>query len=332
MDRDNPWVARGAVYVLAVGLLALVGSLVPGLFWMSVAAGVLTLPAGVVVGPLVGALAIGLNSLVPGVTDPGSLHPALMSVPATVVSAVLNLLLLRTLLRARAPKRRAPHGGVPMGPAPTDSTSEPTGTDAADEAQGPGPGDERPAGRSTALLVVAVLAFVGQAVVAMGTFLMGLGWGGPTYYAALLQVLLAFGVIGRLVSRRRRIAALVPLVSAALTALLLVAGQQYAEATGCGPRVQAVAGELAAPPGADARLTGGMEGCFARFETDLSVAEVGEHYSTEFDRHGWERDAHTDGAAGGTKDGIRATVYTEPLPGGRAHVAIEFFEMPSGGQ
>lgn len=328
MDRNRLWVARGAVYVLVVGLLALVGALVPGLFWLSVAAGVLTLPTGVVVGPLVGALAIGLNSLAPGVTDPGSIHPALMSVPAAVVSAVLNVLLLRTLLRARAPKQEALHGGVPPGPAPT--RSEHTGAGAADRAQGLGPGDERPAGGSTALLAVAALAFVAQGVVVLGTFVMGLGWGGPTYYAALLQVLLAFGVIGWLVSRRRRIAALVPLVSAGLTVLLLLAGQEHAGATACGPRVQAVAEGLAAPPGANAELTGGMDGCYARFETDLSVAEVGQHYRAVFDRHGWEPEAHTDGAAGGTKDGIRATVYAEPLPGGQANVAIEFFEVPPG--
>lgn len=221
MRRSSPWATRGGAYVLVVTLLALVGASGPGLVWLSVAAGVLALPAGVVVGPLVVALAIGLNSLVPGVTDPGSIHPALVSVPASGVSAVLNVLLLRTLLRARGPTGADPQGAAAPGSPLADSTFDRTGSSAVDQGEGRPP-HERPAGGGNALVAVAVLVFLAQGVVALGTFVMGLGWGGPTYYAALLQVLAAFGLIGWLVSRRRRIAALVPLVSAALTVLLAV--------------------------------------------------------------------------------------------------------------
>ncbi len=86
------------------------------------------------------------------------------------------------------------------------------------------------AGVRAALTVLACLA---QAFVLFFTFVMGLGWGGLTYLAALLQAVLAFGLIARLATGGRRTVVLVPVLSAALTAVLAVAGQAHGRATAC---------------------------------------------------------------------------------------------------
>ena len=328
MERRSPWVTRGAVYVLVVALLSLSGALDPGLLWLSMAAWVLSLPAGAVVTPLVVALTIGLASLVPGVSDPGSIHPALMAVPASVAAAALNVLLVRTLVRVLAPRWAAPREGRPE-PQLATSGPHPTGSSAVPQGVAWAPAQDRPAAGSGVLAVVTVVAFLAQGLVALGTFLMGLGWGGPTYYAALLQALAGLGLIGWLVSRRRRIAALVPLVSAALTALLAVAGQSHAAATACSPQERALAQELAAPPGVDAELIGNMEGCFMSFETGLSLTEVREHYEAEFSKHGWEPVNDMDGTPAATKDGTRLTVFGDPVPEGGLYVVVELNEAPA---
>lgn len=74
--------------------------------------------------------------------------------------------------------------------------------------------------------VLEVLAGAAQALVLLGTLLMGLGWGGWTYLAAVAQAVLAFVPLLRLTRQRRlALALLVPVLSAALTAGLLVVGR-----------------------------------------------------------------------------------------------------------
>ena len=74
--------------------------------------------------------------------------------------------------------------------------------------------------------VAEVLAGAGQTFVLLGTFLMGLGWGGWTHLVALLQAALAFLPLLRFAARRRSgLMLLVPVVSAALSVGLLMAGQ-----------------------------------------------------------------------------------------------------------
>jgi hypothetical protein len=74
--------------------------------------------------------------------------------------------------------------------------------------------------------VAEVFAGGGQTLVLLGTFLMGLGWGGWTYPVAVLQAAVAFAPLLRLAGRRRTgLMLLVPVVSAALSVGLLLAGQ-----------------------------------------------------------------------------------------------------------
>ena len=83
----------------------------------------------------------------------------------------------------------------------------------------------RPGGQGALSKALEVLAGAGQALVLMSTFLLGLGWGGWTYPVAVVQAAVAFVPLLRLAGRRRLgWALLVPVVSAALTAGLLAAG------------------------------------------------------------------------------------------------------------
>ena len=97
--------------------------------------------------------------------------------------------------------------------------------------------------------VLAGLAGAAQALVLFATFLMGLGWGGPTYLAALVQAGAAFAPLSWLATRRRATVVLVPLVSAALSVGLAFAGQAHGRATACSDAERAAAQELAPPPG-----------------------------------------------------------------------------------
>ena len=65
-------------------------------------------------------------------------------------------------------------------------------------------------------------------MVTLMTFVMGLGWGGATYTAALLQSVLAFVVIVGLAryARHASLSLLVPLVSGGLTFALAMLGEQ----------------------------------------------------------------------------------------------------------
>ena len=329
MEARSPWLTRGALYVLVVAVLALVGALGPDRTWPSLAASLLALPASAAVVPIVVALTIGTASLVPGVSDPGSLHPAVLSVPAAVTAAVLNVVLVRTLVRVLAPTLSARWRRGQEGPGPRSGSGGPRrgGPGAADQDLPRRQGRQRAAAGGAALAVVALTALAAQGLVALGTFVLGLGWGGPTYYAVLLQVLVGFGLIARLVSRGRRVAALVPLASAALTALLLAVGQVHAAATGCSDAERAASAGLAAPPGADVELVGSAEGCSASFQTDLSLRELGEHYEAEFREHGWEPLVDPGATAAATRGGIGVTVHGEPLPGGGAYAVVRVHEV-----
>ena len=73
--------------------------------------------------------------------------------------------------------------------------------------------------------VLEVVAGGAQTVVLLGTFLLGLGWGGWTYGAALLLAAAAFVPLLRCAARRRvLLMLLVPVLSAAVSAGLLRLG------------------------------------------------------------------------------------------------------------
>lgn len=171
---------------------------------------------------------------------------------------------------------------------------------------------------------IAVLASVLQSCVLAITFLMGLGWGGPTYLAALLQAAAALVVIARTAGRRGGALLLVPVLSAAFTAALFIAGQAYGRATACSDVERAAASELAPPPGTAVELEGSSElGCLAVTEMLLSNETIVEHYRAEFARHGWEetpgRNDATIGIAA-VKDGIHVHVDVNSGDGGGAQV------------
>jgi hypothetical protein len=88
-------------------------------------------------------------------------------------------------------------------------------------------GAARP-GSPTGHQLFAVMASIFQVMVMLLTFFMGLGWGGPTYSAALLQTVLAFVVIVGLAryARHASLSLLVPLLSGALTFALVMLGEQ----------------------------------------------------------------------------------------------------------
>jgi hypothetical protein len=179
---------------------------------------------------------------------------------------------------------------------------------------GGAPGPEPSARRSRAVL--AVLASAVQLGVLAFTFLMGLGWGGLTYLAALLQAAAALVVIARLAGRKGSAVLLVPVLSAALTAALAIAGQVHGRATACSDLERAAVSDLAPPPGTAVELEGNYtEGCLAVTRMNLSNETIVEHYRAEFARHGWEetpgRNDATIGIAA-VKDGIHVHVDVNP--------------------
>lgn len=173
-----------------------------------------------------------------------------------------------------------------------------------------------PRGSRVVPTVLTVLACVVQTFVLFFTFVMGLGWGGLTYVAALLQAGLAFVLIARLATRGRRTVVLVPLLSAALTAALAVAGTAYARAAACSDRVLAAAQSLAPLPGGTAEFEGHeIEGCLATTRTSLPDQAILEHYETELTRLGWRLTPERTEAPIGTaaeKDGISIGVDINP--------------------
>ena len=86
---------------------------------------------------------------------------------------------------------------------------------------GDSPSRTRSVGRGT-LIAAGVGAFVLHVLVLFFTVSLGLFWGVWTYFVAVGQTILGFGVIGWLLWRRRPIAVLiVPFASAAITLGLL---------------------------------------------------------------------------------------------------------------
>lgn len=73
-------------------------------------------------------------------------------------------------------------------------------------------------------LALALVLGLVQFMVLAGTFFMGLGWGGFTWLAALLQALAGFWAIALLARRRSWLVLAVPVLSVALTAGLVTLG------------------------------------------------------------------------------------------------------------
>lgn len=171
-----------------------------------------------------------------------------------------------------------------------------------------------------ALIALGIVAVLAQIVVAWFTVVLGLGWSGPTYLIAVAQAFVAFVVIAWLLVRRRRLAALVPIASAALTVSLLGVGVMIARTTACSDHELTLASELAPPPDAVVDFEGGMGGeCVARFATEFTDAQVIAHYAAEFGANGWRTvslgaEGGPDQGIAGEKDGVRVEVVLWPEP------------------
>ena len=163
------------------------------------------------------------------------------------------------------------------------------------------------------------LAVAAQGFVLFATFLMGLGWGGSTYVAALVQAGAAFVLISWLATRSRAAVLLVPVASAAMTVGLAFAGQAHGRATACSDQVRAAAQRLAPPPGTSVDFEGVYtEGCVARTRMRLSNQAIVKHYQAEFARLGWQqtpRGLETTIGTAAVKDGINMVVDVEDPTG-----------------
>ena len=161
-------------------------------------------------------------------------------------------------------------------------------------------------------VLLTVLACALQALVLFATFVMGLGWGGVTYAAALVQAGLGFVLILRLAARGRGLVLLVPLVSAGLTVGLVLTGTALGRAAACGDAERAAVEQLAPPPGTTVEFEGEYtEGCVARTRTSLSSQVILEHYEAELTRLGWRPTPDRQEATVGTaaeKDGVSLIV------------------------
>lgn len=174
-------------------------------------------------------------------------------------------------------------------------------------------------GRRVTFLVVALLL---ELVVLGSTVTLGLAWGGPTYVVAVVAAALGLGAVVWLAGRRPGGALVVPLVSALMTVLLLVAGHLLARVTECSPDERAAFAELAPPPGTTIELRGEMgNGCIARFDPSLSGAEIAAHYEHEFTAHGWQAGPLGSDAVG-NKNGIVVRIDRVEGEGGLVIVTV----------
>lgn len=80
----------------------------------------------------------------------------------------------------------------------------------------------------------------------------------------------------------------------------------------------AAAEQLADPPGSEVAFAGeAVNGCMARFTTDLPPEEVVAHYRSQFEQHGWQ--VRADGGDRGVtaaKEGVLMNVEAVPEEGG----------------
>jgi hypothetical protein len=160
---------------------------------------------------------------------------------------------------------------------------------------------------STPAMRIALLA---QSVVLAGTFLKGLGWG--------------LWVIVRLSRRQSGWAPFVPLVSAAVTAGLLLAAVSYTKAIECSEEGLAAMSEIDHPDGLVMDFTGSMHnGCRAHDYTSMPAHDVIAQYNGELTRNGWDTLEPPAGeAVAAERDGVRVYVQTVPVDDGLVPITI----------
>lgn len=173
-------------------------------------------------------------------------------------------------------------------------------------------------------VVVPVLAAAAQAGVLLLTLMFGLGWGGWTWAAALLQVLALSGVLAVLASRRSWLVVAVPIASLLLSLGLFVLFVQAETRWACKPEYAAATSQLDPPAGSDVRFTGEAgNGCIARFTTDATPQEILAHYRGELTENGWNITSQQATEIVAVKDGIIMTVSVSPQEGGLVIMRID---------
>lgn len=178
-------------------------------------------------------------------------------------------------------------------------------------------------------VTVLVLAGLAQAAVCLGTFSMGLVWGGVTFAVAMTVSLFGLAAVAVLARRRPPLAFLVPVVSVALSVALYQANESYLEATACTDAQLAAVATVDPPPGGRHDFEGeSLNGCIARYRTDLPADSVTAHYRSELRREGWQirGGAFAEGVAGEKDDIIIDVTATGPLEDGLVIVSV--FDKP----
>ena len=179
----------------------------------------------------------------------------------------------------------------------------------------------RPAG--VVYPIVLVLAGLAQLMVLAATFFMGLGWGGPTWLAGLAQAGVGVALVARLGGRRSWWVVAVPVLSALLTAGLVLAAEQHASATECSDRETEAFARLRPPAGLDMELEGDMNnGCMARGYTRTPPEKVVAHYAKQLRQNGWSIRTGQASYLEADLDGLRILVEAVPEEGGLVLISV----------
>jgi hypothetical protein len=172
-------------------------------------------------------------------------------------------------------------------------------------------------------LLVAVLAGLAQLMVLAATFFMGLGWGGPTWVAGLVQAGAGVVLVVRLGGRRSWWVVAVPVLSALLTVGLVMVAEQYAAATECSDQETQAFARLRPPVGLDMELEGDMNnGCMARGYTRTPPETVVTHYAEQLRENGWSIRTGQGRYLEADLDGLRIVVEAVPAEGGLVLISV----------
>lgn len=182
------------------------------------------------------------------------------------------------------------------------------------------PAARRPGPLYTPVLLLALLA---QAVVLMLTFFMGLGWGSPTWLAALAQAGVGIFLVVFLGTRRSWWIVAVPIVSTLLTFALLRAAEQYTAASECSEQQEAAFAQLTQPADLDLELEGSMNnGCMASGYTEMASADVVTQFAEQLRVNEWNIRERQPEYLEAERNGLGITIEGVPQEGGLVLVSL----------
>lgn len=188
-----------------------------------------------------------------------------------------------------------------------------------------GPPGRRPTGSPPAWqYVVGVFGAAAQALVALGTVTLGLGWSGGWHSAAVAQAALGLAAVLWLLVHGRLVLLIVPPLSALLTWTALQVALGEAEQTECSATERAAVADLHHPAGATPELAGELGiGCIARFSLPLPPAAVLAHYERALPDAGWVVSHPEPEMVSGLRRGVRIAVHAPEGEGGLVIVSVD---------